>query len=281
MAGLARLEDATAREVMTPRFDVVALEAPVALGDVADAVRRSGHSRFPVYEENLDRLAGVLFVKDLFRLGLWGTKQPERGRSPAAPAGISSGGAEQALAAAGGTGRADGHGADGVRGAGEPVTRLRKPFLVPESKLVIELLADMRQRRMAFAIVVDEYGGVEGVVTIKDLVSLLVGELPDEFDRADEEEITPIDASRWLVDGSCPVERLREEIGIEVPAGDYLTLGGFLFKRFGRIPAEGDSVVFGGTELKVTEMDKRRIAKVVVRALSASIPGNASRGAGK
>jgi CBS domain containing-hemolysin-like protein len=216
LAALARLRDTTAREVMTPRVDVIALRAPVSQEDVAVAIKESGHSRFPVYEDDLDNLTGVLFVKDLFR----------------------SGGS----------------------------IRLRPPFLVPEHRRVLELLQEMRAGRKAFAVVIDEHGGVEGVLTIKDLVSELVGDLPDEFDPPTEQDIVRVDAERWLVDGACAIDRLAEECSFVVPDGDYVTVGGFIFDKSGRIPDEGDAVEHDGWELRVAEMDRRRIAKVVVRA---------------
>lgn len=220
-AALERLGGTTVREVMTPRVDVVALKAPVSAEDVAVAVKESGHSRFPVYESDLDGLVGVLFVKDLFR----------------------SGGA----------------------------IRLRKPFVVPETAPVLSVLSMMRVGRNAFAVVVDEHGGVEGVLTAKDLVSELVGDLPDEFDRPEGADVVRVDESRWLVDGACPVDRLVDELGpfgLSLPEGEYVTVGGFLFDRFGRIPGEGDMLVYAGWEFRVTEMDRRRIAQTVVRAPS-------------
>lgn len=226
---LERLGDITVREVMTPRVDVVALRSPVAPEDVARAVKESGHSRFPVYSQDLDDLEGVLFVKDLFR-------------------------------------------SDPFRSGGS--VRLREPFIVPETAPLLGVLSSMRVGRNAFAVVVDEHGGVEGVVTVKDLVSELVGELPDEFDRAEEAEVVRVDASRWLVDGACPVDRVVEELGpfgLTVPEGEYVTVGGFLFSRFGRIPAEGDALVWEGWEFRVAEMDRRRIAKTVVRAPSGTV----------
>lgn len=218
LAALARLRSTSAREVMTPRVDVVALPLPVTTAAVAQAVKESGHSRFPVYQDTLDQLVGVLFVKDLFRNG--GTAPP----------------------------------------------RFRKPFLVPEGRLVLDLLQEMRQRRRAFAVVVDEYGGVEGVLTIKDLVSELVGELPDEFDREEEADVTRIDSHRWLVGGQIGIDRVEQEVGLQLPPGEYVTVGGFLFDRFGRIPAENDVIEHEGWQFRVAEMDRRRIASVVLRA---------------
>jgi len=240
-AALVALRETSAKEVMTPRVDVVALEMPVAAEDVARAVRESGHSRFPVYTEDLDRLVGVLFVKDLFSMSDW-------------PRGMTS----ESIA-----------------------RRLRPAFLVPEGRQVLELLAQMRVHRHAFAVVVDEYGGVEGVLTIKDLVSELVGDLHDEFDRPEQDQISPIDRHRWLIDGATPVEDVSEALGIGLPEGDYVTLGGFLFERFGRIPNEGDCYEWEGWEFRVNRMDRRRISKVVVRSPEATMGGRPSGGTGK
>jgi CBS domain containing-hemolysin-like protein len=164
--------------------------------------------------------------------------------------------------------------------------RLRKPFVVPETLPVLDALQQMRIGRNAFAVVVDEHGGVEGVLTVKDLVSELVGDLPDEFDKTEDADVVRVDAARWLVDGACTVDRLRDELGsfgLALPDGEYVTLGGFLFREFGRIPAEGDCVAHAGWEFRVAEMDRRRIAKAVVRApsgsMGAGVGGDESTGA--
>jgi putative hemolysin len=109
------------------------------------------------------------------------------------------------------------------------------------------------------------------VLTIKDLISELVGDLPDEFDVAEEAAVVRVDAGRWLVAGDCPVTDVSEDLGVEIPEGEYVTLGGFLFDRFGHIPAEGEALVHAGWEFRVSEMDRLRIAKVLVRAPSDSI----------
>ena len=240
LSALEELRDTSVREVMTPRVDVVGLPIPVHAADVARAVRTSGHSCFPVYDDDLDRLIGVLFVNDLFRTG-WEIDARN--------------GAEAGAEA----------------GADKPSPldisrRLRQPYLVPESRLVLEVLSDMRRDRRAFAVVVDEYGGVAGVLTVKDLLSALVGDLRDEFDRGGEPDIIRVDRTRWLVDGSASIDDVREQIGIDLPEGEYVTLGGYLFDVFGHIPEEGERTAFEGWELRVAEMDKRRVAKVVVQS---------------
>lgn len=231
------LKDMSLREVMTPRVDVVGLSIPVHASDVAKAVRESGHSRFPVYDDDVDNLVGVLFVNDLFRAG-W-ELDPRNGRS------------EQA------------------RDRPTPLEisrRVRQPYLIPESRMVLDVLADMRRDHRAFAVVVDEYGGFAGVVTIKDLLGALVGDLRDELDPTEEPEVVRVDQSRWLVDGGTSVDDVRARLGVELPEGEYVTLGGYLFDALGHIPEEGERFTFDGWEFRVAEMDRRRVGKVVVQS---------------
>lgn len=243
--------DTVVREVMTPRVDVVALSIPLTADAVSQAVRESGHSCFPVCGENLDDLIGILFVNDLFRAG-WKVGGTGEDAGPGVRARTERG----TLSPDDRSGRAP-----------TPVDlsrRLRQPFLVPESQLVLEVLAEMRRQHRAFAVVVDEHGGVEGVLTVKDLLGALVGDLPDEFDPGDEQEVVRVDAKRWLLDGRISVDDVRDRLDVNLPEGEYVTLGGFLFDAFGHIPSEGESLSVDGWELRVAEMDKRRIAKVVV-----------------
>lgn len=263
--GIEALHDATAREVMTPRVDVEALAIPVTLDDVAKAVRRSGHSHFPVYDEDLDQLLGVLFVKDLFRPGVLGVSTLQA-TGAGAPDDAGAGGGPEA------------NGSGPVTGplAVLDVDRLvREPYLVPEAHPALACLAEMRKARRSFAVVVDEYGGVAGVLTINALVSELVGDLRDEFDRTHSPAIERVDKSRFLVDGACGVDDLQADLGVPVPDGEYVTLGGFLLDVLGRIPKEGDVVEFEGWTFRVTEMDRRRVAKVLVHAPAATMSGQA------
>jgi CBS domain containing-hemolysin-like protein len=239
LEALADLRDMDVREVMTPRVDVTYLTIPVHAEDVGRVVRTTGHSCFPVVHDDLDDLIGILFVNDIFRTG----------------------------------GRAAGHGeaggvSSGERDATDPSPleisrKVRPAHLVPETLGVLEALADMRRHRRQVAVVVDEYGGVAGLLTVKDLLEPLVGELHDEFDEDEESEMVRVDNTRWLLDGQTNVDDVRERLGIEIPDGEYVTLGGLLFERFGHIPSEGEAVRVGDWDLKVVEMDKRRVAQVV------------------
>ena len=231
------------REVMTPRVDVVGLPIPVLAADVARAVRESGHSSFPVYDEDLDNLIGILYVNDLFRSG-WQLE----------------------------TRAADDAGEADKPSPLDISRRIRQPYLVPESRFVLDVLADMRRNLRRVAVVVDEYGGVAGIITVKDLVGALVGDLHDEFDPGGEPEIIRVDSTRWLVDGGASIDDVREQLGVDVPEGEYVTLGGFLFDAFGHIPEEGERLRHDGWELRVAEMDRRRVGKVVVQAAPGASP---------
>jgi CBS domain containing-hemolysin-like protein len=226
---LADLRDMDIREVMTPRVDVTFLTIPVQADDIARAVRTTGHSCFPVVHDDLDDLIGILFVNDIFR-----------------------------------TGAEDDASGDATTPSPLEISRkVRQPYLLPESLGVLEALADMRKHRRAVAVVVDEYGGVAGFLTVKDLLEPLVGDLRDEFDAEEEPTIVRVDATRWLVDGQTSIDEINERLEMDIPDGEYVTLGGFLFERFGHIPTEGEHVVVDDWDLRVVEMDKRRVAQVV------------------
>jgi magnesium and cobalt transporter len=235
------------REVMTPRVDVTFLTIPVHAEDIAQAVRTTGHSCFPVVYDDLDDLIGILFVNDIFRTA------NRRGRGSAGA----------------GDGNRDRDTTD--PSPLEISRKVRPAYLLPESLGVLEALADMRKHHRAVAVVVDEYGGVAGLLTVKDLLEPLVGDLHDEFDEDEEAPIVRVDNTRWLLDGQTNVDDVRERLGMEIPEGEYVTLGGLLFERFGHIPTEGEQVRVGDWDLRVVEMDKRRVAQVVaIRAQGAS-----------
>ena len=223
------------REVMTPRVDVTYLTIPVQAEDIAQAVRTSGHSCFPVVHDDLDDLIGLLFVNDIFRTNRPGSR----------------------------TERATSRGTPPTRARWRSRGRCASPTSFRRSLGVLEALADMRKHRRAVAVVVDEYGGVAGLLTVKDLLEPLVGDLSDEFDDVEEAPIVRVDNTRWLIDGQTNVDDVRERIGIDIPDGEYVTLGGLLFERFGHIPTEGESVRVGDWDMRVVEMDKRRVAQVV------------------
>ncbi len=148
---------------------------------------------------------------------------------------------------------------------------LRTPYYAPESASVMRVLEDLRVRRIGFAIVTDEYGGVDGLVTIKDLVGELVGELQDEYDPR-VPTILPIGRQVWLADGRTPIDELAEATGAEVEDGPYSTVAGLFLSLFGNIPAEGDSIGHEGFRLTVLTMDRRRVSRIRVDATERARP---------
>jgi len=217
---------------MTPRIDVETLTTPVSAVDVARAVRESGHSCYPVVLDDLDDLVGLLFVKDLFRAGRGVLLEP------------------------------------GVTLSSVEISRrVRTPLLLPESMDVLEALSEMRAERRSVALVVDEHGGVAGILSLKDLLEPLVGDLTDELAGTEEPQVVRVDAERWLINGQITIDDLDEAIGWLLPDGEYVTLGGYLFDLMGRIPDEGDELEVDGWAVKIQTMDKRRIDEVLVRRL--------------
>jgi CBS domain containing-hemolysin-like protein len=224
-----RFGEKRAAKAMTPRVDVVGLKTTASVADLIAVARETGHTRFPVYENTLDLVMGVVGVPDA--LGV----QPERR-------------------------------------AGTPVSTVsREPVYVPESLDLDKVLAALRAADADLAIVVDEYGGTDGVVTVEDLIEELVGEIADEYDMDVEEigssELTAPGGERtWLVDGLLREDELAEQTGFVLPEGPYETLAGFLLARLGHIPVVGESLAEDGWEFTVMEVDRHRVEQVRVVA---------------
>jgi CBS domain containing-hemolysin-like protein len=224
-----RFGDKRAAEAMTPRVDVVALGSDATVADLLTAARESGLSRFPIYEDTLDHIAGVASVTDAL-----GVPPARRDETPVS-------------------------------------TIATEPVLVPESLDLDGVLAVLNRSRMALAIVVDEYGGTDGVVTAEDLVEELVGEIADEHDpRGAGDDLTadhltvPGAAGAVLVDGVLREDELAEQTGFTLPPGPYETLAGFLMAELGHIPVDGETLRVPGWEFTVVEVDKRRVEQVRV-----------------
>ena len=221
-----RFGDKRAAEAMTPRIDVIGLPAKTTVARLFEVVRESGHSRFPVYEQTMDTVTGVVTLTDA--LGV-----PPARRSLTQVASVA-----------------------------------REPVLVPESLDLDGVWAALRASDASMAIVVDEYGGTDGVVTLEDLVEELVGEIADEHDEAEEVESGSVEVTvpggdrTWLVDGMLRADELDEQTGFRLPEGPYETLAGFIMARLGHIPEVGETVSFGDWEFIVIEMDRHRIEQV-------------------
>jgi putative hemolysin len=234
--GVIELAEKKVHEVMIPRIGIRAVEVNDALDDVLDVIVRAGHSRLPVYEESLDNIVGILYAKDLLPL----LKRNGEGPSP----------------------RID------LR------SLVRPPVYVPETKAVDELLHEMQVAKRHIAIVVDEYGGTAGLITLEDVVEEIVGEIQDEYDT-EESLIEPIPddgETRYRLDGRVSMDDLRDLFDLpdqeEEDEEAYDTVGGFVVHRVGSIPLRGTVVPFRDVQLTVEVAEPRRVAKVI-----ASRPG--------
>lgn len=218
------LPEADAASTMTPRTELTAVTYDSTLVDFLKLSLEEGHSRIPVYEQNLDNIKGVLYLKDLMQLTLEGRDL-----------------SKETVAA-----------------------HMREPYFVPETKAVPNLLEEMRQRRIHLAVVVDEYGGTAGVVTIEDLIEEIVGEIQDEHDDKEESpELVRVDEDKIEADGRVALYDLNEFFDSNLPEDeDYDTIAGLLFDRFGHIPTVGEHLKMNGLYMEVLQADDRRIHRV-------------------
>lgn len=227
--GVFEFRETVAREVMTPRTEMLAVPVDVAFDELVRLATEEGHSRIPVYEESVDQVVGVLLVKDLL---------PVLVRRAA-----------------------------GEREPFEVRAFMREPLFVPDTKPVNALLSELRLHGVHLAIVVDEFGGTYGMVTMEDLLEEIVGEIRDEYDEEeDESDFAPAANGDVLIDGTVSVGEVNERFGLRLPEEDFDTLGGYVFGALGRLPVEGDTVVVdgpeGAMELRVEETEERRVAVV-------------------
>ena len=214
--------DTLVREVMTPRPDIVAIPSGATLDELRALFREQEYSRIPVYEENLDNILGVVFVKDLIMLGDEATGSP-------------------------------------------PIVSLMRPVsFVPETKRVPELLKEFQRQRVQIAIVVDEYGGTAGLVTLEDLLEEIVGEIRDEYDVETEPVVDEGNGS-WVFSAKVNIDEVRERLGVTIELDGSETVAGFVLTRVGRVPNPGETFDLDGLVVEVLEADRRRIHKVRFR----------------
>jgi putative hemolysin len=222
--GIFDLGDREARELMTPRYRLVALDVDDPLDESFRKMAASPHQIFPVYEGDLDRLLGMAPVKSLWAASLSG-------------------------------------GPIDLRVLTEPA------LIVPESMPALEVLQRFRDRASNAAMVVDEYGGIQGLISLHDLMEAITGDLAVSQERSGE--VVRRDDGSWLLDGALPVHEVRDVLEIDDPLpgeenGDYETLGGFLMSRLERIPDVGDTTDWSGHRFEVVDMDGRRVDRVLV-----------------
>ncbi|MDD4890354.1 MAG: hemolysin family protein, partial [Phycisphaerae bacterium] len=221
-------QDTRADQIMTPRTDIIAVDVTADLHAVLETVHQAGHSRIPVYEGNLDNIIGLLYAKDL----LWEIAR------------------------------------DGDE-SGPPVLAIRKvmrpPLFVPESRSLSDLLGDLRRTHVHLAIVLDEFGGTAGLVTIEDILEEIVGEIADEHEQPEQSPIRKLDERTWEVDGRVHVDDLNEQLKLTLPENeDYDTISGFVISSLGRIPKTGEALALArsGVTITIAHAEPRRIVRL-------------------
>ena len=209
------------REVMVPRIDVFALDIHTPIDEVREKVAGAGHSRVPVYNGNIDRIVGILYVKDLVKIPPGEEVRLERGRL------------------------------------------MREAFFVPEGKKIDALLREFQRGKKHMAVVVDEYGGTAGIVTLEDILEEIVGEILDEYDH-EPPLVRQTGASQYAASGWVTMDQLNAALDISLPSEEVDTLGGFLYNLIGRVPAEGEEVVYDGMRFRIGRLEGQRIVEVIV-----------------
>jgi magnesium and cobalt transporter len=227
IANILRLRETTADDVMVPRADIVAMRADLTLEQTIEKIRGDGHSRLPVYREQLDDIIGMVHVKDVFAY----------------------------------VGRPEAFSLEAI---------LRKPLMVAPRIRVLDLMLQMRQQRMHMALVVDEYGGIDGLVTIEDLVETITGEIDDEHDDETAPMVTERPDGALDMNARLPVEDFEKRMGPVLSEderdADIDTVGGLVFTLAGRVPAKGEVISHpSGLEFRILDADARRIRRLRAR----------------
>jgi len=221
LEGVFEFSEKNAREVMTPRTEIVAMPIEATLDEAAQIVEESNFSRYPVYDGSLDNVVGLVLAKDLLRV---------------------------------------------MRRDPEDFTLsqiLRDVHVVPGSREVEEVLSDFKRRKEHLAVVLDEFGGTAGIVTMEDLLEEIVGEILDEYDEA-EPRTSLSTSGESLIPGETHIGDVNESFALSLPTDDYTTIGGFVFGALGRLPQVGDRITASGRLLTVREMEGRRIKTVAL-----------------
>ena len=224
--------DSSVRESMTPRSDMDALDIESTDGEILEMIQETGRSRFPVYEESVDTILGILNVRDYLL----------------------------------------------DRNAGKKTSLkdlLRPAYFVPETMKADNLFKEMQKEKVHIAVVVDEYGGTEGIITMEDLLEEIVGNIYDEFDKAEQPEVVPLGENQWRIAGSTPISTLVDDLELPLPeSDDYDTLGGLIVTRLNAIPKDGEQLDLQveNVALHVEKIEDHRIESVVVRLLPKEEP---------
>ncbi len=220
--------DKVATEVMVPRTEIVSIPDSATIEDALNLISEEGYSRYPVINENIDNIAGILYAKDIL-----------------------------------------------IKMTAEEIAKdfpikdiVRDAYYIPENKMVTELLDEMQKNKFQIAIIVDEYGGTSGLITLEDIIEEIVGGLQDEFEEIEaEKEVEILDERTLIVAGQTDINEVNELIGSEIKSDDFHTIGGFIFGLFKRLPKAGEQVRYHNLRFLILEMEDKKISKVKITKL--------------
>jgi len=226
-------KERVSKEIMVPRVDLYALAADTTIKEAAPLFAQEGYSRIPLYRESLDQILGVVLYKDLLRC----YANPEQDLNA-------------------------------------PLETIAKPVLyAPENKKITQLLQEFRSKQIHMAIIVDEYGGTEGIVTIEDILEELVGEIEDEYDVGEEHDFWEVPGGGWVVDAKMTIHDIEERLGLRVPPNpEYETIGGYVYHCAGTIPSKGWRLSHDEFDLEVLSSSERSIKKIKIQPRQGNIP---------
>ena len=216
--GIVELKELTVKEVMVPRVDVQFIDSTTSLEDLYSIIEEQGYSRYPVYEQTIDNIVGVLYAKDMLRREIpnpFDVKQ-----------------------------------------------LMRKPYFIPDSKHLDDLLREFKKRKVHIAIAIDEYGGVSGIICMEDILEVIVGEIQDEFDEDEDEEIRRIDEHTYLIDARTSIDEVNEVCSLNLSDEEFETIGGYVFELFGRIPKKGEEIEENDALFIIDDIDGHKINEV-------------------
>ena len=219
--------DMMVSEVMVPRTEIVSIPSTASVAAAMELVKNEGYSRYPVIGESIDDVSGILYVKDIL------IKMAE----------------------------------ETVKEETSVTEIMREPYFVPETKMLSELLDEMQKKKFQIAIVIDEYGGTDGLITFEDIMEVIVGSLQDEFEEIEAgRDVEIIDERTFVVSGQADLDEVKELAGVEIKS-EFHTLGGFVFGLFGRLPKVGEQIRYQDLRFLVLEMEERKISKIKITKL--------------
>ncbi len=227
--GIFSFRDTIAREIMVPRTDAVFASAETKIPDIVQLIIQSGHSRIPIFKDNIDNIIGTVHAKDL----LSHCKMEDL----------------------------------------EVQDIVRAPYFIPETKKISEVLKDLRDNKSHLAIVIDEYGGTAGILTLEDVIEEIIGDVMDEYD-AEEKLIVEHEDGSISVNARLDVEELEDYLNVELPEGKFESVGGFVISLLGKVPSINERLVYNDLEMLIEAASSRKLEKIRIRRINADEPGS-------